>query len=156
MLLIEAHTNQKYHAVISLVEKHDYEKITKARYFFDWKKEKGNQIYKIKVQGTDDILGLISVLHIPKEYRIHINLLTVSKENKGKNKKYHNIIGNLITHVSKIALREYGELACVSLKPKSNIAQHYMDTYGMNATGKLLSLELTEILHLIAKYDTNE
>lgn len=156
MLLIESSTNQKYRATISLVEKHDYKKITKARYFFDWKKEHKNQIYKIEVEGTDDILGLISVLYIPKECRIHINLLTVSKENKGKNKKYHNIIGNLITYISKIALREYGELACVSLKPKSNIAQHYIDTYGMNITGNLLSVELKEILHLIAKYDINE
>ena len=71
-------------------------------------------------------------------------------------KRYENIAANLITHVSKIALKEYAELACVSLKPKSKIAQHYIDKYDMNITGQTLSIELPEILNLIKKYDHDE
>ena len=90
---------------------------------------------------------------IPTEWRIHIRLLTVSRENKGKDKKYDKIAGNLIAYVSKLAVEEFGELACISLRPKTLIAQHYIDKYNMNTTGITLSLEVPEILNLINQYD---
>jgi len=62
-------------------------------------------------------------------------------------------VGNILSHVSKLAIKEYAELACVSLKPKGALAQHYIYEYGMNITGATLSLELAEILALIEKYD---
>lgn len=105
--------------------------------------------------GVSDILGLVSLERITNEWRIHIRLLTVSKENKGNGKKYDKIAGNLITHVAKIAVVEFGELACVSLKPKSEIAQHYIDKYNMNVTGITLSIEVPEILDLINLYDND-
>jgi hypothetical protein len=48
-----------------------------------------------------------------------------------------------------MAIREFGELACVSLKSKSEIAQHYMDKYAMRLTGMTLSIEVSEIIGLI-------
>jgi hypothetical protein len=56
-------------------------------------------------------------------------------------------------HIAKIAVREYGELACVSLKPKPQIAKHYIEKYNMNVTGITLSIEVPEIIDLINKYD---
>ena len=153
MIVIETKTNKELKIEIKPVEKGDYKLLTMKRYFFDWKKEKRQEVYKLTLEGTKDILGLVSIERIPDEWRIHIRLLTVSKENKGQNKNYENIAGNLITHASKIALREYAELACVSLKPKSTIAQHYIEKYDMNITGSTLSIELPEILNLIKKYD---
>lgn len=107
----------------------------------------------MKIVGTNDILGLVSCERISIEWRIHIRLLTVSHEIKGSDKKYENIVGNLITFISKIAVKEYAEFACVSLKPKGVIAQHYIDKYGMNKTGVTLSVEISEILNLINTYD---
>ncbi len=153
MIIIDTKTNEELKIEIKLIEKGDYKLLTKKRYFFDWEKEKKQEVYKLTLEGTKDILGLISIERIPDEWRIHIRLLTVSKENKGQNKNHENIAGNLITHVSKIALREYAELACVSLKPKSTIVQHYIEKYDMNITGSTLSIELLEILNLIKKYD---
>lgn len=127
--------------------------MTKARYFFDWKQEKEQEIYKLVVKGQNDILGLISIERIPEEWRIHIRLLTVSAENKGNQKKFEKIAGNLIAFVSKLAVADYGELACVSLRPKSLIAQHYITKYNMNITGMTLSLEVPEIINLINEYD---
>lgn len=79
-------------------------------------------------------------------------MLTLSKEIK-RCKTYEQIISNLRTVVCKVAIREYAELACVSLKPKSRIAQHYVDKYHMNITGMTLSVEFREILNLVAEYD---
>lgn len=79
----------------------------------------------------------------------------IKKENKGDEKKYDNITGNLIAFVAKIAVREFGELACISLRPKSQIARHYIDKYNMNKTGMTLSIEVPEIIDLINEYDND-
>ncbi|MEN8122074.1 MAG: N-acetyltransferase [Bacteroidota bacterium] len=153
MIIIDTETGQSHQVEIEAVESEDFKKITKRRYFFDWKEENEQELYKLRIVGTSDILGLVSCERIPEEWRIHIRLLTVSYENKGSDKKYENIAGNLITFISKIAVREYAEFACVSLKPKGVIAQHYINKYGMNITGMTLSVEITEILNLINTYD---
>ena len=153
MIIVNTETGQSHQVKIETVESRDFKRITKRKYFFDWKEEKDQELYKLRIVESNDILGLVSCERIPEEWRIHIRLLTVSYENKGRDKKYENITGNLITFISKIAVREYAELACVSLKPKGEIAQHYIDKYGMNITGVTLSVEITEILNLINTYD---
>jgi len=153
MNIVETSTGANFPADIRPVESSDFKSLSRNRYFFDWNSERNEEVYKLCKAGSDDILGLISLERIPEEWRIHIRLLTVSKENKGKGKKYDKITGNLIAFAAKIAVREYGELACVSLKPKSQIAQHYIDTYKMNRTGMTLSIEVPEIVELIKQYD---
>ncbi|MFH7017375.1 N-acetyltransferase [Flavobacterium sp. FlaQc-47] len=153
MTIQETSSGKIYNVEILPVEDIDFKSIDKKRYFFDWKTEKAYEIYKLKIVNSNDILGIISLERMPGEWRVHIRLLTVSLENKGANKKFDNIAANLIAHAAKIAVAEYAELACISLKPKSNIAQHYIDKYNMNITGMTLSLEVPEILNLINTYD---
>lgn len=155
MKIIDTSTGEKYSVDILPVEIDEFKTLRKDRYFFNWKIEKNQEVYKLLIKGSSDILGLISVERIPQEWRMHIRLLTVSKENKGREKKYDKIAGNLIAFVAKIAIREFGELACVSLRPKSQIAQHYIDKYNMNITGMTLSLEVPEIIDLINLYDND-
>jgi hypothetical protein len=153
MTVVEVSTGKIYPIEILPVETADYKSLTKSRYFFNWKSESKEELYKLVIKEKVDILGLISIERIPSEWRIHIRLLTVSIENKGKTKLFEKITGNLITYVAKIAVAEYGELACISLRPKSSIAQHYIDKYNMNITGMTLSLEVPEIINLINQYD---
>ncbi len=47
MEVIHLKTNAKHKAIIELVEDADYRKITKSRYWFDWKTEKGYSVYKL-------------------------------------------------------------------------------------------------------------
>jgi len=155
MKIVEISTGKEYSVEILPVESDEFMSLTKERYFFDWKIEKNKEVYKLQIIGTRDILGLVSLERIPSEWRLHIRLITVSKENKGKGKRYDRIAGNLITHVAKIAILEFGELACVSLSPKSQIAQHYIDKYNMNITGITLSIEVPGILELIKLYDND-
>lgn len=153
MKIIDTATGEKHLVDILPVEIDDFKDLRKDRYFFDWKIEKNQEVYKLQNKGSSDILGLVSIERIPQEWRIHIRLLTVSKENKGNEKKYDKITGNLIAFVAKIAIREFGELACVSLKPKSQIAKHYIEKYNVNTTGMTLSTEVPEIIDLINLYD---
>ncbi len=153
MKVIETSTGKEYSVEILPVESFEFRTLSKKRYFFDWNTEREREVYKLQIVDTGDILGLVSLERIPEEWRIHIRLLTVSKENKGRGKKYDRIAGNLITYVAKIAILEFGELACVSLRPKTQIAQHYIEKYNMNKTGVTLSIEAPEILDLIKLYD---
>lgn len=155
MKIIDRSTGRKHSIDILPVEIDDFKTLQKDRYFFDWKIEKNQEVYKLQIKGSSDILGLVSIERIPQEWRIHIRLLTVSKENKGNEKKYDKIAGNLIAYVAKIAIREFGELASVSLRPKSQIAKHYIDKYNMNITGMTLSIEVPEIIDLINLYDND-
>ncbi len=153
MHVIEISSGTKQQIEIIPLEDGDYKSLNKARYFFDWKAEQGYEVYKLRIAGSNDILGLISLERIPQEWRVHIRLLTVSIENKGEGKQYEMIAGNMIAYAAKIAVREYAEFACVSLKPKSQIAHHYIDRYQMRVTGITLSIEVPEILDLIKSYD---
>jgi hypothetical protein len=156
MNIVEVLTGKIYAIEVLPVESADYKLLPKARYSFDWKEEKTHEVYKLVIKGQNEILGLVSIERIPSEWRIHIRLLTVSLENKGEEKVFEKIAGNLIAFVSKIAVADYGELACVSLRPKSSIAQHYITKYNMNITGLTLSLEVPEIIDLINQYDHDE
>lgn len=153
MVVEEVETGRMHKVIIESVEKSDFEQLTKAKYFFDWKLERSHEVYKLHIEGESEILGLVSLEQIPNEWRIHIRLLTVSVENKGRDKKYERIIGNLLAFVSKLAVKDYAEMSCVSLVPKSKIAKHYIEKYGMRITGMTLSLELVEIMNLLSFYD---
>jgi len=153
MKIIEVSTGKEYPIEIVAIETTDFKLLRKDRYFFNWSIERNQEVYKLQIIGSRDILGLVSAEKIPEEWRIHIRLLTVSKENKGSTKIYDNIAGNLITHIAKIAVLEYAEYACVSLRPKTQLAKHYIDKYNMNSTGITLSIEVPEILDLINLYD---
>ncbi|MFK7749716.1 MAG: N-acetyltransferase [Kordia sp.] len=153
MVILETATGNSHQVDITLVDNLDYQKITKARYFFDWKTEKQFEVYKLYTFGSNEILGLISLERIPDEWRIHIRLLTVSVENQGKQKLFEKIAGNLIAHAAKLAVEAYGVLTCVSLRPKTEIAKHYIETYNFRVTGLTLSIEVPEIIHLINRFD---
>lgn len=154
MFVVDVETGVLYPVEISRIDSTDFKSLNSERCFFDWESEKSYEIYKLCLSvSKKDILGLISLERISDEWRVHIRLLTVSKENKGKEKQYDRITGNLLAYAAKIAAEEYAEMACLSLKPKSQIAKHYIETYGMNITGMTLSLEFPEIVGLINKYD---
>lgn len=153
MIIKEVSTGNKLQIEIIPVEISDFDIIKKNRFFFDWKQEKDYELFKLRIIGTNDILGLISFEKISDEWRVHVRLLSVSIENMGRNKKYDGIVGNLLAFVSKIAIKEFAELACVSLRPKTQLVKHYVEMYKMNITGITLSLEVPEILDLIKKYD---
>lgn len=156
MSITKISSGARYPIEILPIEKSDFKSLRKSRYYFNWEEEVDFEIFKLGIKGQKDILGLISIERIPNEWRIHIRLLTVSKENKGKNKIYENICANLLTFISKLAIIDYGELACISLRPKSKIKQHYIEKYKMTSSGKLLSLVVPEIIDLINLYDNEK
>lgn len=150
MYLIERCNGQKHPVKVDRVEDEDYKSITKKRYFFNWKTEKENDVYKLVL--NDDILGLISLINIKEEKRIEINLLAVSIENRGSDKQYDRIAGTLIAYVCKETMKCYAEEAFVSLVPKTRLKKVYMDKYGMLEAGRHVCLGGQPMLNILIEY----
>ena len=94
MVIIELATGQKLTVAVSPMENKDFRQITKKRYSFDWKMERGTlAIYKLTIANQSDILGLVSIVDFSKEFRLEMHLLCVSRENMGKAKRYEGIAG---------------------------------------------------------------
>jgi len=153
MVIVELATGQKLPVAISPVENKDLRQITKKRYSFDWKKERGiAAMFKLTIAGQADILGLVSVIDFPGELRSQIHLLCASLENVGKNKKYNGIVGCLIAFVGQMALKRYSGTACVSLLPKTELRAYYKREYGMVDGGPQLYLDGARLQAVVNKY----
>lgn len=151
MKLIYTKTKEEFDAEIVEIEKEDYQKI--EQFEFDWNQEKDNHIFKIvginKEEGK--ILGLISLIDIQEEFRIHINFVESSKENQGKSKKVDKIAGCLIAFACQVAF-EKGYIGFTSLVPKTLLIPLYMKKYGFSQYGRQLAIEGKDAINLIQKY----
>ena len=126
------------------------------RFLFDWELEKdqGFDLYKLYLTESGLIVGLMSLLDIPEEFRIHLNLIESSKENIGKEKQMDRIPGVLIAFACELAFRKgYGGF--VSLVPKTKLIDHYRNKYGFQQYGRMLATEGENSFQLIVKYLEN-
>ena len=153
MAIIEVATGRKLRTSIAPLADADFKQITKKKYFFDWKKERGvSELFKLTLQGDSEILGLLALIDLPREFRVQIHLLCVSRENLGNAKKYEGIAGSLIAFTGREAISKYFEQACISLLPKTELRSHYKSKYGMMEGGPQLFLEGARLHEIIKKY----
>lgn len=153
MVIVELATGQKLTVAISPVDNKELRQITKRRYSFDWKKERGvAALFKLTIAGQSDILGLVSIVDFPNEMRLQIHLICASSENIGKGKQYEGIVGCLIAYVGQLALKRYAGRACISLLPKTELRAHYQHEYGMMDGGPQLFLDGDRLQVIVNKY----
>jgi len=152
MKLFDIQSQEEFEAEVIEVERKDLKIITKSKQFqFDWKKERN--VFKIvnAQEENAEILGLISIIDIPEELRVHINLIENSDKNKGKSKKVDKVAGVLLAFAVRIAF-EKGYLGFTSLIPKTELISLYIEKYGFSQYGRQLAIERKEAIALIQKY----
>lgn len=144
-------------AEISEATEKDFHLVAKSPEFsFDWKTEQSYEVYKIYLLSDEPtILGLMSLIDIPEEYRIHLNLLEVSKKNQGKDKEIDSIAACLIAFAAALAYKR-GYFGFVSLEPKTKLIDHYQAKYGFRQYGRYLGIEGLASQALISKYLEDE
>lgn len=154
MKITELATGIERGVSVKETEEDDFKKLTKKRYFFDWKLCKGKMpIYKLCLEEEPEtILGVVAIIDIEDEKRIEINLIASSKENTGRKKKYDGIAGCLIAFVGREAVNKYRGLACVSLVPKTELINHYQKRYRMQFGGWQMYLEGDDLNLLINEH----
>ena len=153
MLIKEERTGLNHSVRIEPIEDADFKRIDAQRYWFSWRKEKKFSIWKLTIEGTDDILGLMSLNFIEEEKRVEIRLLACSRENVGKGKIFSGIAGCLIAYACRQAILQYPDAPCVSLVPKTRLRQYYINRYGMIDAGLSLCLLEVGLINIITKYN---
>ena len=85
-------------------------------------------------------------------------MIAASKENVATShqlgkmvKRYENVAMCLLVFAGKIALANYGIMACLPLIPKTNLRQHYIRKYGMKFAGQSLYLDSDGLEQLTTK-----
>lgn len=156
MNLIDNKTNKKLNGVIEQVTKDDLKRIKKDKNFeFNWELEGEKELYKIRLEKSKEILGLISLEDYQEEFRVHINLIESSKLYRGKNKSILHIPGCLIGYACKLSFKR-GYEGFVSLTPKTQLKKYYNKTYGFILIGINMAVleDLSEAI--IKKYIGDE
>lgn len=107
MKLTHKLTKQSIEAEISLFTNEDISKIREDDGFaFDWSTEKQYELYKLyTIRNKEHILGLMSLIDLENEYKIHLNLLEIRVEQQGKNKQLDHINGCLIAFAASEAIK---------------------------------------------------
>jgi len=153
MVLFDKEKNEELEAFILPLTESDFEMIQVNDGFgFDWVLERENSIFKIILQQeADSILGLMSLVDLPQELRIHINLIEVNRENIGRIKKLDKIAGCLIAYACSMAFKKgYGGF--VSLQPKTKLIALYKNKYGFSQFGRMLAVQFEASANLVTKY----
>lgn len=134
MKIIEVSSQAEFEAEIVPVSKGDFKIIKKQRKRFprfDWSGYEDHEVYKLQLKNGIEIEGLMSLKdHVdPLTDIIEIELLEVASENIGSNKKFNHIGGCLIAFACRESFKR-GHEGYVFLIPKTELIEHYNNTYG--------------------------
>lgn len=138
-----------------LVSKEDLRAIKKGNgWQFDWKYEfeqVDRQVYKLTITGNPNIIqGLVSFSD--EKDHLFMHLIENAPFNKGKNKIYTGVAGNLIAFLCKKSW-DIGYEGFVSFISKTRLIEHYERTLGAIHVGNhKMVIFPKEVLQLIKKY----
>ncbi|MEM7660468.1 MAG: hypothetical protein AAF399_30475 [Bacteroidota bacterium] len=137
------------------VELEGYERIEHSgQFLFNWMLEKKHLVYKLVRVGDAselEIHGLIALLDVPAEFRIHIQLIESANDNKSPHKKMDRVAGCLLSFAVQLAF-EKGYNGFTSLLPKTQLISLYVEKYGFTQYGRQLAIEGKALIHLIQQY----
>jgi len=148
-------TKDSFPTEIVILDKSDLKHITKtAGWLFNWKNEFGlpdRDVYKLTISGNLSVIqGLVSLSE--KSDHVYMHLIESAPFNRGINKVYLGIPGNLVAFACKVSFHR-GFDGYVSFVAKSQLIKHYVNTLGaINVGGQLMVINTQSALKLIAKY----
>ncbi|MGV8136822.1 MAG: hypothetical protein AB2L20_16555 [Mangrovibacterium sp.] len=136
MFLKDTATGKELEAVIEPLTNKDFKivKRSKDRFDkFDWSEYQGQEVYKLRLENDETILGLMCLTDHTDEATdaIEIELLEVSAENIGSKKKLENIGGCLIAFACRESFKR-GHDGFLFLTPKTTLITHYSAKYGFH------------------------
>ncbi|MBI5217154.1 MAG: hypothetical protein HY960_15465 [Ignavibacteriae bacterium] len=126
----------------------------KNGWVFDWRKElddNSKEVYKLSVTYNPNVIQGIVSFTIKSDH-VFIDLLESAPFNRGANKLYEGVPGNLVAYVCKTSF-QHGYDGYVSFMAKTNLIEHYnktLDAYHLG--GNLMIIQTTTAQKLIDKY----
>lgn len=147
-------TGEVFDTIVVRLTSKDMKLIRKSEWQFDWSKElkdKTKEIYKLTTVNNPKIIqGLLSIED--KQDHIFIHLIESSKFNKGKNKIYLGVPGNLVAYACKVSV-DTGYQGFLAFDAKSALIKHNQETlHATHFRGLRMFIETNAALRLISQY----
>lgn len=152
-------TGDSFATEISVITITDLKSVAKKNgWDFNWRdefKEPERDVYKLTIVNNQNIIqGLVS-LEV-KEDHVYMHLVESAPFNKGKNKIYTGVAGNLVAFACKLSFQR-GHKGNVSFLSKTQLIEHYEKTLGaIHFGGRIMIIETNTALKLINKYFKNQ
>jgi hypothetical protein len=147
-------TDEVFDTVIIQLTLKDLSFFHKSDSQFDWIKEfkdKTKAVYKLTTVNNPIIIqGLLSLED--KEDHIFMHLIESSKFNKGKNKVYLGVPGNLVAFACKVSV-DKGYQGFLAFDAKTALIKHYQETlHATHFRERRMFIETNAALRLISQY----
>ena len=124
-------TGEVFDTEMTLLGKTDLKAIKRTDWVFDWKREfrtPKNEVFKLTTANNPTIIqGLLSIED--KDDHVFMHLIESAKFNKGKNKIYLGVPGNLVAFACKVSM-DKGYEGYVAFDSKTVLIEHYKQTLG--------------------------
>ncbi|RYY05950.1 MAG: hypothetical protein EOP43_07675 [Sphingobacteriaceae bacterium] len=139
--------------VVRLTNKNSRQ-IRKADWEFNWHKElkdETKEVYKLTTANNPTIIqGLLSIED--KADHIFMHLIESSKFNKGKEKVYLGVPGNLVAYACKVSV-DKGYEGFLAFDAKTALIKHYEQSlFATHFRGLRMFIETSAALKLISQY----
>jgi hypothetical protein len=122
-------SGDRFDTEVIRLSKKDFKNIKKKDWIFDWLeefKQGGRLIFKLVIEGNEDVIqGLVS-LSLEGDH-VFMHLIESAKFNKGQDKVYQGVPGNLVAFACRYSL-EKGCDGFVAFDAKTALIKHYQDT----------------------------
>lgn len=151
-------SGDSFQTEISILNLEDIKTISRKNgWVFDWKLEFRNpikEVYKLTIIGNPNIIQGLVCIEVKSDH-VFMHLIESAPFNKGKNKVYNGVPGNLVAFACKHSFQR-GFQGAISFLSKSQLIEHYEKTLGaFHLSNRVMIIETKEALKLIGKYFPN-
>ena len=140
---------------VSRLTKADLKQVTKKNgWAFNWKTElddNAREVYKLTISNNPNIIQGVLSLTIEPDH-VYMDLLESALFNRGKNKLYEGVPGNLVAYACKVSFQN-GFEGYLSFTAKTKLIDHYVKTLGAyHFGGHLMIINTIAANKLIDQY----
>ncbi len=140
---------------VLLISKTDLKLITKKNgWLFNWKQEfqsAEKEVYKLTISHNQHIVQGLASISVRQDH-VFLNLIESAKFNRGKNKMYEGVPGNLVAFACRLSFQR-GFEGFVAFHAKSRLISHYEKTLSAIHYGNhLMVVDKNSATELVNKY----
>lgn len=148
-------SGESFATEVSMLSKNElYLIVEKNDWMFNWideYKQPEKDVYKLTTVGNSSVIQGLICIEVKIDH-VYIHLLENASFNKGENKMYAGVAGNLVAFACKVSFQR-GHMGNISFLSKSKLIDHYEKTLGaIHFGGRVMIIETKAALKLIDKY----